>query len=227
MDSRNSIKTWIPVCTAMRKWLITAALIAPLPQIAHAGAQQYEPLAQAVKTALSASIADAAPPKVNYDNIKDRLIYLEWLGEMSERLKKRVPDYQTRREFLETVYYEAKRAGLEPSLLLGLIQVESGFRKHVVSSAGARGLTQVMPFWTNLIGSGDTRALFNMQANIRFGCVILRHYLDIEQGNLFRALGRYNGSLGKAEYPNLVLGAWKKWEYTPTGALQIAQPSAK
>ncbi len=211
----------------MTKWLIAAVLVSILPQLAHAGAQQYEPLAQSVQTALSASIADDAPPKVQYGNIKDRLIYLEWLGEMSERLKKRVPDYQTRREFLETVYYESKRAGLEPSLMLGLIQVESGFRKYVVSTAGARGLTQVMPFWSNLIGNGDKSALFNMQANIRFGCVILRHYLDIEQGDLFRALGRYNGSLGKAEYPNLVLGAWKKWEYTPTGALQIAQPTLK
>ena len=185
------------------------------PIVAHAGAQQYEPLTTSVKTALSASIAEGRPPRVHIADIKARLAYLEWLGEMSERLKKRTPDYQTRREFLEAVYYEAKRAGLDPALMLGLIQVESGFHKFAISKAGARGYTQVMPFWTDLIGDGDAKKLFNMQANIRYGCVVLRHYLDREKGDLFRALGRYNGSLGQAQYPNVVLGAWKKWEYTP------------
>lgn len=196
-----------------------------LPPLACAGTQQYEPLARSVRTALSASVADASPPKIHIADIKTRLAYLEWLGEMSERLKKRIPDYRTRREFLETVYYEAKRAGLEPALVLGLIQVESGFHKHAVSKAGARGYMQVMPFWAELIGSGDARALFNMQANVRFGCVILRHYLDRDAGDLFRTLGRYNGSLGEAHYPNIVLGAWKKWEYEPQAALQIAPKS--
>ena len=182
---------------------------------AFAGAQQYEPLSDSVKSALSSSIADGRPPRVQFGDIRQRLAYLEWLGEMSERMKKRTPDYQTRREMLETIYYESKRAGLDPALMLGLIQVESGFRKFAISSAGARGLTQVMPFWTGLIGDGDAKKLFNMQANIRYGCVVLRHYLDRESGDLFRALGRYNGSLGRPEYPNLVLGAWKRWEYEP------------
>lgn len=180
-----------------------------------AGAQQYEPLTASVKSALSSSISDGRPPQVQIPDIKQRLAYLEWLGEMSERLKKRTPDYQTRREMLETIYYESKRAGLDPALMLGLIQVESGFRKFAISSAGARGLTQVMPFWTGLIGDNDPKKLFNMQINIRYGCVVLRHYLDREEGDLYRALGRYNGSLGRPEYPNLVLGAWKRWEYTP------------
>lgn len=191
------------------------------PNSALAGAQQYEPLTASVRTALSASIADERPPRAQFNEIKTRLAYLEWLGEMSERLKKRTPDYRTRREFLETVYYESKRAGLDPALMLGLIQVESGFRKFAISSAGARGFTQVMPFWAGLIGDGDAKKLFNMQANIRYGCVVLRHYLDRENGDLFRALGRYNGSLGKADYPNVVLGAWKRWEYQP----QLAPPS--
>lgn len=182
---------------------------------AQAGAQQYEPLSASVRTALSAAIADSRPPRIQIPDIKQRLAYLEWLGEMSERLKKRTPDYQTRRELLETIYYESKRAGLDPALMLGLIQVESGFRKYAISSAGARGLTQVMPFWAGLIGDGDAKKLFNAQVNIRFGCVVLRHYLDRENGDLFRALGRYNGSLGRPEYPNLVLGAWKRWEYQP------------
>ncbi len=192
-----------------------------IPHAARAGAQQYEPLTASVRTALSASIADERPPRAHFDDIKTRLAYLEWLGEMSERMKKRTPDYQTRREFLETVYYESKRAGLDPALMLGLIQVESGFHKFAISSAGARGFTQVMPFWAGLIGDGDAKKLFNMQANIRYGCVVLRHYLDRENGDLFRALGRYNGSLGRAEYPNIVLGAWKRWEYQP----QLATPS--
>lgn len=189
------------------------ALAASMP--AHPGAQQYEPLTTSVRTALSSSISDERPPRIEITDIRARLAYLEWLGEMGERIKKRIPDYQARRELLETIYYESKRAGLDPALMLGLIQVESGFRKYAISSAGARGLTQVMPFWTTLIGDGDAKKLFNMQANVRYGCVVLRHYLDREHGDLFRALGRYNGSLGKPEYPNLVLGAWKRWEYTP------------
>jgi len=99
------------------------------------------------------------------------------------------------------------------SLVLGLIQVESNFRKFVVSHAGARGYMQVMPFWTRVIGDGDAGKLFHMQTNLRFGCVILRHYLDRENGNLFLALGRYNGSRGKAAYPDAVLGAQRAWQF--------------
>jgi soluble lytic murein transglycosylase-like protein len=186
-----------------------------LPMVAWAGAQKYEPLSDSVRSALSSAILDNRPPKVRITEIKERLAYLEWLGEMSERMKKSVPDYQTRRDLLETIYYESKRAGLDPALMLGLIQVESGFRKFAISTAGARGLTQVMPFWSGLIGDGDPKKLFNAQANIRYGCVVFRHYLDEENGDYFRALGRYNGSLGKSEYPNMVLGAWKRWEYQP------------
>ncbi len=135
---------------------------------------------------------------------------------MSTRLKTRKGDYRTRMEFLRTLDYESTRAGLDRQMVLGLIQVESNFRKYAISSAGARGYMQVMPFWTRVIGDGDERALFDMRANLRYGCVIMRHYLDIEKGNLFLALGRYNGSRGRAEYPNAVLAAWKKhWSFTP------------
>jgi soluble lytic murein transglycosylase-like protein len=120
-----------------------------------------------------------------------------------------------RKEFLQTVWYESRRAGLDVALVLGLIQVESGFKKFAVSSAGARGYMQVMPFWTRAIGDGDVAKLFHMQTNLRFGCVILRHYLDREQGDLFMALGRYNGSRGRPEYPNAVFGAQRRWEYKP------------
>jgi soluble lytic murein transglycosylase-like protein len=113
------------------------------------------------------------------------------------------------------VRYEAQRAGLDPHLVMGLIQVESGFRKHAVSSAGARGYMQVMPFWVKLIGSPSSN-LFHLRTNLRFGCTILRHYLDIEKGDLYRALGRYNGSLGRPEYPNMVRGAWERhWAWGP------------
>ena len=119
-------------------------------------------------------------------------------------------------DFLRTVHYEATRAGLDPQLVLGLIQVESGFKKYAVSSVGARGFMQVMPFWVRSIGNTDHN-LFHLRLNLRYGCTILRHYLDIERGDLYRALGRYNGSLGQPQYPNLVVGAWRKhWSYTPS-----------
>ncbi|HNE72970.1 MAG TPA: transglycosylase SLT domain-containing protein, partial [Giesbergeria sp.] len=137
--------------------------------------------------------------------------YLRWMGAMSNRLRRRKPDLEVRREFLQTVWYESKRAGLDVSLVLGLVQVESAFRKFAVSSVGARGYMQVMPFWTRLIGDGDPGKLFHMQTNLRFGCVILRHYLDRERGDLYMALGRYNGSRGKPAYPNAVFAAQRHW----------------
>ena len=139
---------------------------------------------------------------------------VDWLTDMSRRLEKRIPNRDHRHELLRAVHYEATRAGLDPQLVLGLIQVESGFKKYAVSSAGARGFMQVMPFWIKVIG-GKEDNLFHLRTNLRYGCTILRHYLDIERGDLFRALGRYNGSLGRAEYPNLVRGAWYgQWLYT-------------
>jgi len=177
----------------------------------HAGAQIEEPLATSVRSALSAAVLDAAPPSAPFESIDERLSYLRWLGDMSERLKRRKSEHATRVEFLETLWYESRRAGLEPELVLGLIQVESGFRKYAVSRAGAIGYMQVMPFWSRLIGDGDAARLFHMQANLRFGCVILRHYLDMERGDLYLALGRYNGSRGRPEYPNAVFAARRLW----------------
>lgn len=193
-----------------RRTLLGAALAWPLRPV-QAGAQVEEPLADSVRTALSAAIANAAPPKPRFDRIDDRLAYLHWLGEMSDRLKRRKAEHQTRVEFLETAWYESRRAGLETDLVLGLIQVESGFRKYAISVAGARGYMQVMPFWARLIGDGDAGRLFHMQTNLRFGCTILRHYLEREKGDLFLALGRYNGSRGRAEYPNMVFAARRQW----------------
>ena len=198
------------LCAALL-WGGSAAAWWPRP--ARAGAQVEEPLADSVRSALSAAIANSAPPKPVFANLDERLAYLRWLGEMSTRLKRRTVDHRTRVEFLETLWYESTRAGLEPALVLGLVQVESSFRKYAISLAGARGYMQVMPFWARLIGDGDAARLFHMQTNLRFGCVILRHYLGIERGDLFLALGRYNGSRGRAEYPNAVFGARKAWEY--------------
>lgn len=180
---------------------------------ANAGNQKEEAIADSVRLALSKLVADPRPPKPTFDKIEERIKYLHWLGEMSDRLKRRIPDKQTRLEFLETVWYEAKRAGLDTGMVLGLMQVESGFKKYAVSIVGARGFMQVMPFWSRVVGDGDPKKLFQMQTNLRYGCSILRMYIDMEGGNLFLALGRYNGSRGRAEYPNAVLANWKNWEF--------------
>lgn len=176
---------------------------------AYAGNQKEEALADSVRLALSSAIKDERPPQQKISDSNDRLRYQEWLSRMSEQLKRRLPDVQVRTEFLEAAWYEARRAGLDPGLVLGLIQVESAYRKYAVSMVGARGYMQVMPFWTGIIGDSDRKKLFHMQTNLRYGCAILRMYLDMESGNLFLALGRYNGSRGKPEYPNAVLLAWK------------------
>jgi soluble lytic murein transglycosylase-like protein len=199
------------VCLSSRRAVLVAATACLVPQPSVAGAQVEEPLADAVRSALAAAIAADAPPRPSFPEIEERLVYLRWLGATSERLKRRTSESRTRIEFLETLWYEAKRAGLEPALVLGLIQVESGFRKYAISPVGARGYMQIMPFWARLIGDGDAAKLFHMQTNLRFGCVILRHYLDRERGDLFMALGRYNGSRGRPEYPNAVFALRRQW----------------
>jgi len=204
-----------------------ASLAAPAawlgaPQVAYAGGQLEEPLMDSVRTALSSAIANQAPPEPEFFTTEARLHYLRWLGTQSDRLRPRKPDLEVRRDFLQTVWYESKRAGLDVSLVLGLIQVESGFRKFAVSSVGARGYMQVMPFWTRVIGDGDPGKLFHMQTNLRFGCVILRHYIDREQGDLFMALGRYNGSRGRAPYPQAVLAARQRWHVELPGTQALS-----
>lgn len=187
-----------------------------------AGAQQYEPMAASVRAALHAAVSDAAAPTLPIPDAGERA---QWLDEMSNRLAKRIPDAAYRKELLTSIHYEATRAGLDPQLVLGLIQVESAFRKYAISSAGARGYMQVMPFWIKVIGrEGDN--LFHMRTNLRYGCTILRHYLDIEKGDLFRALGRYNGSLGQPQYPNLVRAAWERhWSWTSQQVATAVQPA--
>ena len=191
-----------------------ALLLALAPAAALAGAQVEEKLAPSVVTVLSKAISDVPVP-ADYAARPD---LRPWLSEMSARLATRIPDARTREDLLATVYYEASRAGLDPQMVLGVIHHESGFRKYAVSTAGARGYMQVMPFWTTLIGTrGDN--LFHLRINLRYGCVILRHYLDMEAGDVYRALGRYNGSLGQPEYPSAVVAAWNRYyAWTPASA---------
>jgi soluble lytic murein transglycosylase-like protein len=193
----------------MKRRLVVAALLAyPLQLLA--GNQIYEPLADSVRQRLSRLVSDRAPASLNFRSSQDGQ---RWLDAMEKRLARRMPDRKQRLELLRAVHYEATRSRLDPQLVLGLIEVESGFRKYAVSLAGARGYMQVMPFWVKLIGH-RSHNLFHLRTNLAYGCAILRHYLDVENGDYWRALGRYNGSLGKAEYPNLVLAAWKgRWKY--------------
>ena len=173
---------------------------------AQAGGQLYTPLSASVRAVLQRSVSDQAAPKLAFATQYEADF---WLNEMSRRLQKSLPDAAFRMNFLKTVHYEATRAGLDPELVLGLIEVESGFKKYAVSKVGARGYMQVMPFWVKELGTKE-QDLFHLRVNLRYGCTILRYYLDMEKGNLYRGLGRYNGTLGKPEYPNLVRSAWHK-----------------
>jgi soluble lytic murein transglycosylase-like protein len=190
---------------------MAATALAPLA--ARAGAQVEEHLAPSVVMGLARSISDRPVPN-GYANRDD---VWPWIRAMSPRIAHKVPDEIERRDLLATVHYESVRAGLDPQLVLAVIYHESGFKKFAFSSATARGYMQVMPFWVRQIGAPDHN-LFNLRTNLRYGTVILRHYLDIESGDLFRALGRYNGSLGKAEYPSAVMAAMNRhFQYAPVG----------
>jgi len=191
-----------------RALLLALGVAVPGPLLA--GAQIYEPLAAEVRAGLQASIADRPAPQHGF---KDSTAAVDWLTEMSRRLEPKMSNFDSRVDFLRTVHFEAIRAKLDPQLVLALIQVESNFRKYAISRSGARGYMQVMPFWVGLIGRpGDN--LFSLRNNLRYGCVILKYYLDAEKGNLHRALARYNGSLGRSDYPDLVIGAWRStWVY--------------
>ena len=188
---------------ASAAWLAAALAAAPLSALA--GAQQYELLSASVRTTLSLAVNDRAT--VDMADMDTRA----WVRAMTPRVEGHFPDEETARRFLALTRYEAMRAGLDPQLVLALIDVESQFRKYAVSRSGARGLMQVMPFWLQEIGRPG-QDLFPERTNLRYGCTILRYYLDREHGNLYNALGRYNGSLGQADYPNRVLKAWKaRW----------------
>ncbi|MGH8801375.1 MAG: lytic transglycosylase domain-containing protein, partial [Casimicrobiaceae bacterium] len=187
--------------------LITNLVAAP---DARAGAQVEEQLSASVVMGLQHAIADFPAPA----DYARRAEVRDWITAIAPRIAKQIPDAGMRGDFLATVHYEATRAGLSPRLVLGVIHHESFFRKYAISSAGARGYMQVMPFWLKQIGSPD-QDLFQLRTNLRYGCTILRYYLDAEKGDLFRALGRYNGSLGQADYPNAVVTAERLYAVAP------------
>ncbi len=145
------------------------------------------------------------------DSFPDRFDAQVWLSDMSSRLERQVEDHEERIEILKRVHYEATRIDIAPELVLAVIDIESNFDRYAISVAGARGLMQIMPFWLDEIGRPHDN-LLHINTNLRFGCTILKYYLDVEKGDLKRALGRYNGSLGKTKYPNMVLDKLrKKW----------------
>lgn len=172
--------------------------------VLQAGNQKEEALSSSVQSVMRKSIS------AHHVHTSLGVEHEVWFNRTSSLLTPRIPDEFMRKRLLSAIYYESTRAGLDPQLVLGLIHVESGFRTYAISSVGARGLMQVMPFWQRLIGAHE-HSLFDVYTNLRYGCTILRHYIDIERGDLFRALGRYNGSLGKAAYPTMVLAAAKKY----------------
>jgi soluble lytic murein transglycosylase-like protein len=167
-------------------------------------AEKSEPRAvdQKLKLLLKQAIEDST-------SFEDKFDAQVWLLDMSTRLKKIVKDKQDRIKILKFVHQEAYKVSLSPELVLAVIQVESYFDQYAISRVGARGLMQIMPFWLKEIGHPNDN-LFDIQTNLRFGCTILKYYLDIEKGNISRALGRYNGSLGKFKYPNKVFKAKKR-----------------
>ncbi len=170
------------------------ALALPAPAQAYQAQQQTsERLYQAMREIISAS----------RDSSDHQRADAEWIRDMSQRLEARVPDADYREGLLQALYQEARLADLEPELVLAVIEVESNFDRFALSHAGARGLMQIMPFWLDTLGNGADN-LFRVRTNLRFGCTILRHYLELEDGNLTRALARYNGSLGQTWYPDRV-----------------------
>ncbi len=179
--------------------------------VVHAGAQKPEVLADSVRTLLRQSILASAPMQRPFFSAEEFDAYQAWQMRSSARLLHYIPAAPTRQQLLAIVDYEAHRAGLEPALVMAVIEVESQFKPQAVSRASARGLMQVMPFWVKTIGDGQVKNLHNARINVRYGCVILRHYLDIENGDLVRALGRYNGSLGRLDYPRKVFAVLNRW----------------
>ncbi len=196
--------------------LAALALLVAAP--AFGGAQVEEQLAPSVVTVMSRALSDSPAPA----QYAQGSVVRSWIDAMAPRLATRFPDVRERSDFLATVHYEAMRAGLDPQLMLGVIQHESGFHKYAVSPVGARGFMQVMPFWMRLIGNGE-QSLFHLRTNLRYGAVILRHYLDMENGDVFRALGRYNGSLGRPDYPQAVFANMaRNWQYTPAPTAHVS-----
>jgi len=192
-----------------RAFLVLCCLVPS--SLALAGAQQYQEISLSNRQELRQKFYGSTHLINSFRDVNHAI---GWVSYQSDKIKKRIVDERSRRDFLRMVHYEATRYGLDPDLVLALIEVESGFNRFALSYVGASGLMQVMPFWKELIGHKDD-SLFEMQTNLRYGCIILRHYLDMEHNNMHRALARYNGSLGSDLYPNMVISAWLgRYRYT-------------
>lgn len=193
-----------------RRLLAAGGAFLLAPRTLLAGMQREETLSDDVASVMRGAINNVNPARLVFSNPKDGE---RWLYDMSARLARFVPDAQERRRLLINIQYESTRAGLDTQLILGLIQVESAFRQYAISNVGARGLMQVMPFWKSHIGR-PSHNLFDIRTNLRYGCTILRHYRNRENGNMVRTLARYNGSLGSSKYPDAVIGAWRsRWQW--------------
>lgn len=183
---------------------------ATMPRLAMAGAQREETLSDDVASVMRNAVSNANPPRLIFASVAEAS---RWLNAMSARLTPYVPDDYARKRLLTNIHYEAMRAGLDTQVILGLIEVESHFRQYAISGVGARGLMQVMPFWVRQIGRPEHN-LFDIRTNLRYGCTILRYYRNRENGNMARALARYNGSLGRTTYSNAVISAWQRhWQW--------------
>jgi soluble lytic murein transglycosylase-like protein len=203
------------LCAAAATLLLPLPLIAAAATTPAAGAQQEPELRAIVSEAIASSRCFA-----------DRYDSAVWFKLMEPRLRRRVPDTAERMQILETAFCEANRAGeqrLPPGLIMAVIDVESGFDRWAVSSAGAVGLMQVMPFWPAELGMRRYE-LVTIEANMRMGCAILRHYMKRENNDVRRALARYNGSVGKREYPDLVVGRWTR-QWNGADDLGVAAPT--
>ena len=194
-----------------RRQLLAASALALVPSWAVAGAQREETLSDDVASVMRQAVNNVNPPRLVFASAAEGQ---RWLNEMSSRLARFVADEYGRKRLLTNIQYESARAGLDTQLILGLIEVESAFRQYAISAVGARGLMQVMPFWQRHIGTPEHN-LFDVRTNLRYGCTILRHYRNVERGNMTRALARYNGSLGRSVYSDTVIGAWqRRWQWS-------------
>lgn len=190
------------------KRLVLTILMA-VSGLSYAANQQYQEISLSNRQELRQKFAGGA----SINSFKDVKHAISWISQQSYYLRNKIPDDGKRRELLRMIHYEATRYQLDPDLVLALIEVESGFNRFALSPVGASGLMQVMPFWKELIGA-EKDSLFDVRTNLRYGCIILRHYLDIEKNNVERGLARYNGSLGSDTYSSLVLNTWQaKYRY--------------
>lgn len=185
--------------------VLTALFFVLLLQPATSLAQDSRPVQidDGLRSALLQAVNDAS-------SFEDKFAAQVWLVDMSARLKRYMKDDKKRLEFLRLVHQEATRAELSPELVMAVIHVESAFQRFAISYVGARGYMQVMPFWKKEIGRQDDN-LMHPRTNLRYGCTILKHYLQRERGDWIRALARYNGSLGRTKYPEKVMLFWEKY----------------